>query len=89
MEAAKTHLLATGSLPLKVTPRAARNSIEGFTPDADGTPRLRVKVTAVAEDGKANEAVIALLAKAFSLPKSHLVIIRGQSGRSKTLAYRP
>jgi hypothetical protein len=85
MEKAKELLLATGKLALKVTPRARNEGIEG--PNAAG--ELVVKVRAVAEDGKANEAVIALLAKAFGIPKSRLEIARGGTNRHKVIALRP
>jgi uncharacterized protein (TIGR00251 family) len=42
-----------------------------------------VSVNAPAREGKANEAVIELLARHFSVPKSSIRIIRGQSGRRK------
>ena len=45
---------------------------------------IRVYVTTVPEDGKANAAVTKLLAKALGLPKSALLLIRGQTGRDKT-----
>ena len=42
-----------------------------------------VSVNAPAREGKANEAVIELLARHFSVPKSSIRILRGQSGRRK------
>ena len=64
-------------IAVRVTPRAARNRIS----DSDGV--LRVYVTVVPEDGKANAAVQKLLAKALGLPKSRLRLIRGQTSRDK------
>ena len=61
----------------RVTPKASRNAVER---DGDA---LRIYVTAVPENGKANAAVIKLLAKAMGLPKSRLVLLRGASGRDK------
>jgi uncharacterized protein len=84
---AKARLLATGFLAVKVTPRASREAIEGFIADANGSLILKLKVRAVAEDGKANDAVIALLADAFGVPKSRLSIARGSTGRHKTIQY--
>jgi uncharacterized protein YggU (UPF0235/DUF167 family) len=88
MEQAKERLLTTGSLRLKVTPRAARECIEGYIDDAGGNPLLKVKVTAVAEDGKANEAIIALIASQFGIPKSRLAILRGATSRIKVIGYQ-
>jgi len=46
---------------------------------------LRLRVAAVPDKGKANAAVIALLAKALGLPKSALSITAGDTARLKTL----
>jgi uncharacterized protein len=86
MEKAKDLLLQTGQLRLKVTPRAAREAVDGFVEDARGSQVLNVKVTVVAEDGKANDAVIALLSKQFGIAKSRLSIVRGVTSRQKVLA---
>lgn len=64
-------------IAVRVTPKASRDRIL----DDDGT--LRVYVTAVPENGKANQAVQKLLAKALGLPKSRLELIRGQTSRDK------
>lgn len=85
MENAKELLLSTGRLPLKVTPRARTEGIEGLNIAGE----LVVKVRAVPEDGKANEAVIALLAQAFGFPRSRLEIARGGTNRHKVIALRP
>lgn len=44
-----------------------------------------VSVNAPAREGKANEAVIQLLADHFSVPKSSVKIIRGQTARRKLI----
>lgn len=76
-----THIAVAGSrIAVKVTPKAARNDV--FL--RDGV--VRVTVTTVPENGKANAAVIKLLAKALGLPKSRLTVIRGQTGRDKVIA---
>ena len=73
-------------LRLRVTPNARANSIEGIEPDADGQDQLKVKVRAVPEKGRANAAVIALLAKRLGLPKSAFSVISGDTARNKRLA---
>ena len=65
---------------VRVTPKASRNEVK---PDPDGTTDLRVYVTKVPEGGNANAAVVKLLSKALSVPKTRLEIVRGQSGRDK------
>ena len=72
-------------LRLRVTPNAGRDAIAGFETLADGTEVLRLRVAAVPDKGKANAAVIALLAKALGLPKSALSITAGDTARLKTL----
>ena len=73
---------------LRVHPAGGRNAIEGTTLIAEDQPALRVRVTAPPEGGKANAAVIKLLARAWGLPKSALEIAAGASDRSKLLALR-
>lgn len=46
---------------------------------------MLLKVTAPPEDGKANAAVCKLLAKALGVPKSAVVVTRGESSRHKTV----
>lgn len=67
-------------LQLRVSPGASRSRISGWHAQA-----LKCSVTAVAENGKANQAVIKLLAKALGLPSSGLRIVRGHSHRDKLL----
>lgn len=72
-------------LPVRVRPRASRGRIEGVVVAADGTRRLKVSVTAAPEGGKANRAVVALLAKAWKLPKTAFSIAAGSRARNKTV----
>lgn len=68
---------------LKATPKAKREGITGERADADGKTLLLVSVTAAPEDGKANAAILGLLAKTFGLSKSSLSVIAGQTDRYK------
>ncbi len=73
-----THLAAPGTvLELRVTPKASRNEIR----EEEG--QIRVYVTTVPENGKANEAVVKLLSKALGVPKSRLTLVRGATSRDK------
>ena len=72
-------------VPVRLTPNARRNGIAGIAEGADGTRRLKVSVTAVPEGGKANAALIRLLAKSWGLPKSAISIKSGATARTKTL----
>lgn len=49
---------------------------------------LKVAVTVVPEKGNANAAVIQLLAKSWKLRKADLEVVRGATGRTKTILIR-
>lgn len=72
-------------LRIRLTPKAARNSVAGIYNAADGQTSLKVTVTAVPEKGKANAALIRFLAKQWKLPRSSLVLISGETDRNKVL----
>lgn len=67
-----------------VTPKASANRIKVETL-ADGSVLVRVYVTLVPEAGKANQAVLKLLAKEMGVPKSSLSIVRGETDRNKLI----
>jgi len=46
-----------------------------------------VRVTAPPEGGKANDAVVKVLAKSLGLPKSAIEVTRGHSSRHKLLMF--
>lgn len=68
---------AGAEIAVRVTPNASRNKVV-----RDGEV-VRVYVTVVPENGKANAAVQKLLAKALGLAKSRLSLIRGTTSRDK------
>jgi len=70
---------------VRASPRASRNAVQGLAPGADERMQLKVSVTAVPEDGKANAAIIELLAKAWRIPKSSIGVVAGGTDRSKIL----
>ena len=70
---------------VRLTPKASRDRIEGVQPDASGGRLLKVSVTAVPEAGKANAALVKLLAKTWRLPKTSLNVVSGATDRSKVL----
>jgi uncharacterized protein (TIGR00251 family) len=67
------------TIELRVQPRARRTEL------ACSGGALKAAVTAPAEDGKANNAVIELLAEEWRLPKSVLEIMRGAAQRDKVV----
>jgi uncharacterized protein YggU (UPF0235/DUF167 family) len=70
---------------VRLTPKAARNAIKGWAADAAGNRYLKAGVTAAPEKGRANQALIALLAGEWDIPKNSIAIVRGETDRNKTL----
>ncbi len=72
------------SVRVKVHPRARRAGLQGLAPGADG-PRLRLAVTEAPEDGRANRAVCAALARALDVPPSAAEVAQGAAAREKLI----
>ncbi len=70
---------------VRIVPKAGANAIAGIETDATGRPRLKVRVTAVPESGKANAALIRLLAKTWGLAPTTISVARGARDRNKEL----
>jgi uncharacterized protein (TIGR00251 family) len=70
---------------LRVQPKGSQDRIEGLSRRADGTVAIKLRVGAPPADGKANAAVIKLLAKTWGLAKSDLEIVSGGASRDKVL----
>lgn len=73
------------SVAVRLTPKASGNRIDGIAADAAGALALKARVTAVPESGKANAALLKLLAKGWKLPKSSLSIAGGAKDRNKVV----
>ena len=71
------------NLPVRLTPGASAERIDGWDVDAEGRPVLKVRVRARPVEGEANEALIKLLAKALGVAKSAVVLQRGGQSRTK------
>jgi len=84
-EAAQILSLADGQrrLTLRAVPNARTDAIVLPAEGEDGF--LQVRITRNAEDGKANAALLALLAKALDMPKSELEIVQGATSRIKVV----
>ena len=72
-------------LHVRLTPKGGRDTVEGWTAAADGQRCLKARVRAVPEDGKANAALVALLAETLAVAKSQITIVAGASSRRKTV----
>ena len=66
------------TIAVRVQPEAAREAIGGWAAGA-----LRVRVTAPPREGRANDAVAALLARALGVRASAVRVIRGARSRDK------
>lgn len=73
------------SVTVRLTPKAGADKIDGVAADAAGHAALKARVTAAPESGKANAALLGLLAKSWKLPKSSLSIAGGAKDRNKVV----
>lgn len=67
-------------LTVRVTPRAGRDEIAGIRGET-----LLVRVTAPPEGGRANEAVLRLIARALRVPARDVELVRGARSREKAI----
>lgn len=70
---------------VRVTPKAGRDHFLGIGADPDGANVLRVAIAAPAAEGRANDALLRFLAKAWHVPKSAIELIAGATGRRKAI----
>jgi len=70
-------------IAVRLTPKASADRVGDTRKLPNGDEQLVVYVTAPPEDGKANEAMIRLLAKHLNVAASRLTIMRGQTNRNK------
>ncbi len=69
---------------VKVQPKSRRPGLLGTVASADGA-RLRIGVTAAPEDGRANDAVCALMAQTLGVARSTVRVAVGATSREKRL----
>lgn len=70
---------------VRLTPKAARDDVEGVGEASDGSVHLKARVRAVPEKGKANTALEKLLAKWLGVPPSAVAVTGGGTARLKTV----
>ena len=68
------------NINIRVYPKSRRDSVE-LSPSGD----LRVRVIAPPDKGKANDAVVKIIAARLGVPKSTVRVVRGLSSRSKVI----
>ena len=72
-------------LTVRLTPNGGRDALDGIEADSAGEAHLKARVTAVPEKGKANKALILLIAGSLGIPKSSVSLVSGDTARKKIL----
>ncbi|MEF3132656.1 DUF167 domain-containing protein [Rhizobium sp. 268] len=72
-------------LAVRLTPNGGRDAIDGIEADGEGETHLKARVTSVPEKGKANKALILLIAQSLRIPKSSISLVSGDTARKKIL----
>lgn len=73
------------TVSVRLTPKSSANAIRGVATDSDGSVHIKAAVTSAPEGGKANAALLKLLAKTWKLPKTSLTIVSGATSRRKVV----
>lgn len=71
------------TLFVRLTPKSAKDAVEGVEATEDGRAHLKARVRAVPEDGKANAALEKLLAKWLGIAARDVSIGAGATSRLK------
>ena len=78
-------MTAPARLVVRLTPRASEDRIDGWSRDGAGRPHLKVRTRAPPTDGRANQALERLIARALDLAPSSVTLASGAAARIKTL----
>ena len=70
----------TARITVRLTPRGGRDGIDGWDGDV-----LRVRVAAPPAEGRANDALLRLVAKALRVPVSRVWLVSGAQSRTKII----
>ena len=70
-----------GRLAIRATPNARADAV--MLPADGAACVLAIRTTATPEDGRANAAILALLAAALGRPRAALTLLRGATARDK------
>jgi uncharacterized protein (TIGR00251 family) len=70
-------------LSVRLTPRSSAARVAGLWTDAKGQAWLSASVTAPPDKGRANAALITLLADAFGIARSSISLEAGETSRLK------
>ena len=72
-------------LCIKLTPNASFNGFKGIFVTSDGVEYLKAYINVVPEKGKANRALISMLAKELDLPKFCFSLVSGEKEHLKKI----
>ena len=72
-------------ISVRLAPKSSRDAVSGLMRTADGGWTLKACVTAVPEAGRANDALVRLLAKQWGVPRSAVTVAAGAVERNKIL----
>ena len=72
-------------MAIRLSPRAGSDRLLGIVATAQGGRAVKASVTAAAQDGRANEALLLLLARAWGVRRRDLSIVGGAANRNKTV----
>lgn len=75
------------TLAVRAQPGAKKTAISGVYGDGT-TAQLKIAVQAPPVEGRANEALVAFLAKHFGIARSAIQLVSGESARSKVFLLR-
>lgn len=70
---------------VRLTPKSSVERIDGWDVDDKGRRFLKIRVRAAPIEGRANDALIAFLAKTLKLPKSRFTLVTGDTARLKQI----
>ena len=71
---------------IRLSPRAKADRLLAVAATAEGRHAIKASVTAPPEGGRANEALLRLLAQAWRLPQRDFSIVAGTAGRNKIVS---
>jgi len=74
------------SVRVRLTPKGGRDDVEGWEADSVGVSHLKARVRAAPESGKANAALVDLIAKTLDVSRSSVAVVGGEKARLKTVA---
>ena len=70
---------------VRVTPNARKSELAGWSADEKGRPVLLVKLNAPPVDGKANVELVRFLSALLDVPRSQVLLLRGETSRQKVV----